>query len=691
MRRRFKTPSQGIEPIVRLWLLRMLVPLEAHRGFVDSDELHSDALAREIGLGDWVDGSKAFDYDGIRAELRQRHQEAEDDQANAPLPPILRKNIERFAKLVGLSVADRQILAFAVFIHSEEMLDDVGGWLGGLSTLKLCQVLAVLLDLTKKAVEAALAPQGALASAGLVKLDRDGSLGLRGMLDLLSSSFAEQMLNSDADPVELMRETLVPCSPGLLSLADFGHIAPSLKILRPLLKQAMTTKRKGVNIYLHGEPGTGKNELAKALAQELGSELFEVASQNGDGDPIKGEQRLCAFRAAQSVLSRRRAIVLFDEAEDVFNDGHLFARSTAQTRKAWVNRMLEDNPAPAFWLSNTVGGLDPAFIRRFDMVIKLPVPPRTQREQILRAACGDLVPGSVLTRIAEEEKLAPAVVARAASILHLIRDGLEEITPSAAFERLISNTLEAQGHGPLRLGDPNRLPEIYDTAFLHTDLDLAPVNEGLLRSREGRLCLYGPPGTGKTAYGRWLAERLGMPLRVERASDLLSMWVSGSEKNIARAFQEAGQDGALLLIDELDSFLQDRRQAQRGWEVSLVNEMLTQMEAYPGVFIASTNLMDGLDPAALRRFDLKIKFGFLRPGQATELLRRHCQELALPAPDPEETTRLQRLANLTPGDFAAVRRQHRFRPLENPAGLIAALEAECTLKEGARPAIGFVH
>ena len=121
------------------------------------------------------------------------------------------------------------------------------------------------------------------------------------------------------------------------------------------------------------------------------------------------------------------------------------------------------------------------------------------------------------------------------------------------------------------------------------------------RAKSGRLCLYGPPGTGKTAYGRWLAEQLDMPLLVKRASDLMSMYVGQNEKNIALAFNEAANDGALLLIDEVDGFLQDRKGAQRGWEVSLVNEMLAQMESFPGVLIASTNLMEGLDTAGLRR------------------------------------------------------------------------------------------
>jgi len=102
------------------------------------------------------------------------------------------------------------------------------------------------------------------------------------------------------------------------------------------------------------------------------------------------------------------------------------------------------------------------------------------------------------------------------------------------------------------------------------------------------------------------------------------------------------------------------RQAQRGWEVTLVNdEMLMQMESFPGVFIASTNLMEGLDQAALRRFDLKMKFDYLKADHAAELLRRYCADLALPAPCAEVLGRITRLTALTPGRF---RRRHSATP-----------------------------
>ena len=439
-------------------------------------------------------------------------------------------------------------------------------------------------------------------------------------------------------------------------------------------------------------PGTGKSQLARALADELGCELFDVASEDDDGDPVNGERRLRAFRAAQSFFAKRPALIVFDESEDVFNDGDGFfgRKSTAQLRKAWINRMLEENPVPTLWLSNSVSGIDPAFIRRFDMVIELPVPPMKQRALILQDNCADLLDARSISRMAHIESLAPAVVAKAASVVRTIRAELDDKGTAAAFELIVSNTLEAQGHPPLSHHNANRLPDVYDPFFIHADADLSVVAQGLRTTRSGRLCLFGPPGTGKTAYGHWLAKELDIPLMVKRASDLMSKWVGENEKNIRQAFQQAENDGALLLIDEVDTFLQDRRGAQRGWEVSLVNEMLVQMESFNGIFIASTNLMDGLDQAALRRFDLKVKFDYLRPDQSRELLRRHCAELSLAIPEQDSLSRISHLKHLTPGDFSAVLRQHRFRPIGTSAQLISALEAECSIKESSRATMGFL-
>lgn len=687
---RHPSPPQQLPPHIALWMLRLLTSPQGMHKFVRKGDFARDDLAYAVGLDNWIDPEdRHFKPAAVRAALYQRLTLVERECAKSPLPALLQDNVQRLATLVGLDAVDERILAFAVCLHTNPLLDDAADMLESLTSTQVYQTLAMLLDVPDAQVRQALGSQGLLARSGLVVVDRSGSGRLKGKLEVLSGTFADQLVSGDADPIHLLRGKIQPAAPRRLALADYGHIQPTLDIVRPWLRHARDTQRRGVNLFVHGEPGTGKTELARALAHDMGCELFEVASEDEDGDPISGADRLRAFRAAQSFLAQRGALLLFDEVEDVFSDS-LLERGTAQTHKAWLNRMLEDNPVPTLWLSNAVHGMDAAFIRRFDMVFELPVPPRSQRARIVQAHCGDLLDAPRLARVAAVEHLAPAVVARASTVAHAIEAEVGRAASAHAFERLVSHTLEAQGHRPLPCHDPNRLPEVYDPAFVHADADLIALAQGIAGTRNARLCLYGPPGTGKTAFGRWLAEQLDMPLMVRRASDLLSMYVGQAEKNIARAFREAEDDGALLLIDEVDSFLQDRRDAQRSWEVTQVNEMLTQMENFQGVFIASTNLMQGLDQAALRRFDLKIKLDFLRPEQAWALLQRHCAQLGLPAPGTDEQARLARCRCLTPGDYAAVLRQQRFRPLCGPAALVAALEVECALKQGTQSAIGFV-
>ena len=691
------SPALSSEPttIVRLWMLRLLVPLGLHRSVLTGFGFEIESQAEFLGMGDFLnDDNQVTSIPKARAKLRQLHLDIERKRAAAVLPECLQRNVARLSALVGLSANDGRLLAFVVLLLNERMLSETADRLGRLPLNKLYQLLSVLLDMPVADVRAALSVQGALARSGLVSLQRSGGNALSDTFNLLSDNFANHIASLDADPVSLIKETVALCTPPHLTLSDYPHLQPGLDVLRPYLQHAVRTGRKGVNIFLHGPPGTGKSQLARVLAADLGCELFDVASEDAEGDPISGGRRLRAFRAAQCFFAQHQALILFDEVEDVFDDTESFlgSKSSAQRRKAWVNRTLEDNAVPALWLSNSIADLDPAFVRRFDMLLELPVPPKAQRERILQTECADLLSPASISRFADAAALAPAVVARAAAVGRAIAPQVGALQAAQAVELLVNSTLQAQGHPALPRQHATLTTDVYDASLVNADADLLQLAAGLQQSRVGRLCLFGPPGTGKTAYAHWLADQLGMPLQVKRASDLMSKWVGGSEKNIAQAFRQAEQDGALLLIDEVDSFLQDRRRAEHSWEVSQVNEMLTCMEAFEGVFIASTNLLHGLDLASLRRFDLKVKFDYLRPAQAAALLARYSHSLGLSAPADSATAlaRLTRLNNLTPGDFAAVVRQARFLPLADTDALLTALAAECAIKPLQSPAIGFM-
>ena len=687
-----------IEPIVQLWMMRMLVPLGGHREFIGRHGFDNDGLATLLGMGSMVedaadDFGESFEPRKALTALRKLYTRAEKSLAGARPPVQLVRNVERLAKLVGLNETDCRILELTVLLHNEPRFDNVSMWLGDLSSERVVTVLSRLLELPENEIRASLTERSHLAQSGLVKLERSGSMNLRAKLDILSSDFSDAIMSSEDDPIHLIRGTVSLATPAELSLADYAHIADSLSVLKPYLQKVIESGRRGVNILIYGKTGTGKSQLAKVLAQEVSCELFEVATENGSGKPIEGEPRLRAYQTAQTFFSSRRALIVFDEVEDVFDSevsffGH---KSVAQTRKGYVNRALEENSVPTLWLSNSIDGFDEAFVRRFDMVFEMPVPPKKQRERILLENCSEMLDAVSVARIAESESLSPAVALRAVSVVSAIREQFDPAGASRAVEMLISNTLEAQGHRPIRKNDSTRLPEIYDPQFIHADAELASIAQGLAVSKAGRLCLYGPPGTGKTAYARWLAEQIGVPLLVKRASDLLSKYVGGTEQSISSAFKQAEQAGAVLLIDEVDSFLTDRRNITHSWQISMVNEMLTQMESFSGVFIASTNLMQGLDQASLRRFDLKVKFDFLKPQQGWALFKRQCEALSLDTLDPDLKASVQSMQKLTPGDFASVIRQSRFRPITSAAELLFALESEQIVKENVKSSIGFLH
>lgn len=256
---------------------------------------------------------------------------------------------------------------------------------------------------------------------------------------------------------------------------------------------------------------------------------------------------------------------------------------------------------------------------------------------------------------------------------------------------LINKTLKAQGHTPIKQKNSSALATIYDPSFISSDSPVSNIAAALSVEHSARLCLYSPPGTGKTAWTHWLAQQLKMPVVEIKASQLMSQYVGESEQKIAAIFAQARRECAMLLIDETDTFLADRAACPQRWELSCVNEMLSQIEHYNGILITTTNRFEVLDAAALRRFDLKIRFSYLCDYQAVALLNLYCEQLQLDRLSTQTVLNLTKLTQLIPGDFAVVSRQHTFRPLTSASVFVTALKAQCWLKKRDKPAIGFLH
>lgn len=690
-----RTPSVMLFPsvdeaLIKLFLLRGLCQLGGSSHVVGDDSFDDAGLAAFLDLKIPEDD---YDKKKVLAQIKNKHAEAEKNEQQAwQLSPNLSANLKKLCKLVDLNELECRLLVFFALLDTESALAPIARhWVDDLSLQTTYSVLAVLLNTSKGDIAQALSPKGRLLRCGLVSITDGSTNSLGARFSLLSDSFTEQLFGQIDSAEDFLLGLVKPGKPATLVPKDYRHIQREYDILLCYLRETLAQNKVGVNVLIYGDPGTGKSELVRLLSQELGASLLEVQSENEQFRACLGEQRLRAFKAAQQFFSADRSMILFDEIQDVFDDGGFFTRSTAQLRKADINILLEENPLPSFWLSNNVYCMDAAFIRRFDVVIELGVPPMGRRQDILQQALGDLpVPMADIKRFSEHPNLSPAIVSRAANVVRTIYKQMPAAETPKLIESLFNQTLNAQEYSNIRKSAANGLPDYYDVSLVNTDIDLAKLAEGIRNNPSARICLYGPPGTGKSAFAQWLARELQKPFHNKKLSDILSMWVGGTERNLQKAFHEAEQENAVLLLDEVDSFLQDRRQAARSWELTQVNEMLTQMEAFNGLFIASTNLMDNLDQAALRRFDLKIHLGYLKPEKAWRLFTMQCEALALEV-KPHLQSNVEGMTLLTPGDFAAVQRRHRFHPFVDAAALLDGLHDECAVKEDSKTRrIGFV-
>lgn len=669
---KFKLNPPSVSPYTEKLMLQLLLE---YRGFAEvfhEDVWHYDNIAAALGLP-----SEMERCDDFRAKVKKLLQ-----ARNKTLPkltalcvnenPIIQQNIDTLTQLLSLNTTEQTLFRLSVQLRLDEPLKKLSEVLPKSNFVGVSEVLSNLFGLPKSDIISALKDKGKLLGYGLLERNYNPD-SLHDYLDWGKMLDFDEFISEPLNEQVLLKVCTKPAIEPSLSLDDFAYLNEMKTMMLNYLQSSFATHRKGVNILIYGAPGTGKTEFATLLAKAVSVSAHNITYMDENEEVIRAEERLNKCRFAQKVLEGQSSLLIFDEIEDVFRTG-FFERSVAQKNKAWMNQLLENNNVPMIWLSNSVFGIDPAFLRRFDLILEMPdLPLKNKSALITQLAEGKLSPAYV-QHFAKVRSLTPAILSRTIRVA-------KELNTSNFAETLLmmfNQTLKSQNKPkiePLVLGKAD-----YNLDYVACNDNIHRISEGLKRSKKGRICCYGPPGTGKTAWAAWLAEELDMPLLLKQGSDLLDPYVGRTEQNIAQAFEQAKADNALLVLDEVDTFLFSREGADRSWERSQVNEMLTQIERFEGLMVVSTNLIEVLDPAALRRFDLKLKFDYLTLPQRLDFAKQQAEILELPLLSEEDLSQIESLNLLTPGDFAAVARRHQFSPFQKVQDWLSALQGECEVK-----------
>jgi AAA+ superfamily predicted ATPase len=575
----------------------------------------------------------------------------ESQRQDAPV----KKRLDELTETFKLNEPEAAVLEF-MFIM--EVYDEASSFFNELHALEFrgARYLACALGLPQGDVQKGL--RGKLVKLGIIEADRY-------RMEIESEVFSPFLrgMNPDGfDKTSWFRKVDQDPIPLSAHFVDPAAVDQALRLLQS------NRADSGVSILLYGPPGSGKTSFAMGLCRELGLPAYAVSSENCDGRI----QRTTAVYAALN-MHAETGVIIVDDADKMLSLPSYWNVLDRAPDKKRIHDLM-DTPGRCIYICNEVCHIEPSIRRRFAFSIKFQSFTRAQRETFIRNSLSkhgicDLVSQEHVSEIARKyPRVSPGVMdistEKAAAM------GLTDPAAVAgAIMRAIDAHEELAGRQPVNYRGLSE-KDGFTLEAVNTDhpggaqalMELVKGADDRLKRADGKsdfcfhLLFHGKSGAGKSAFARHLAELLDRDLIEKRASDFLNPYVGVTERLIRETFDEADRKGAMLIIDEFETLVRSRGMAEHSWEASFTAEFLQAVETFHrGILIATTNRLEDVDEAMIRRFNLKVGFEFLKPEQCAILYERVLAPLASDEATERIAEDLATIHGTTPGDFKNVK------------------------------------